>query len=77
MREILAVAVMLVAFAVLVTTHVAIVWGLAGRSPRWRALAAIFLPPLAPWWAFREGLRARGTIWVVAATLYAAARWLG
>ncbi len=77
MREILAVAAMLVAFAVLVTTHVTIVWALAFRAPRWRAIVATFLPPFAPWWAFREGLHARGVIWIVAMTFYVAARWLG
>lgn len=77
MRELLTVATMLVAFAALVTTHMAILWTLLFRPPRWRALAATLVPPLAPWWALREGLRIRGVIWIGAAALYIAARWFG
>ena len=42
---------LVLAFATLVTVHVAIVLGLAWRYPRWRALAALVVPPLAPYWA--------------------------
>lgn len=57
-------------FAVLVTAHVAIVFGLARHEPRWRAAVAFFVPPLAPYWGFRERMRVRSIIWGVAFLLY-------
>jgi hypothetical protein len=61
---------LVLAFATLVTVHVAIVLGLAVRDPRWRALAALFVPPLAPYWAFRDGMKVRGGIWLGSVVLY-------
>ena len=49
MRDGILVGGLVIAFATLVTVHVAIVLGLAWQSPRWRALAAFFVPPLAPY----------------------------
>lgn len=65
---------LLVAFATTVTAHVAIVVGLAFRSPRWRALAALVVPPLAPWWAHREKMRVRSIAWIAGLVSYALAR---
>lgn len=61
---------LVLAFATLVTVHVAIVLGLAFRDPRWRALAAFFVPPLAPYWALRGGMAVRGAIWIGSVVLY-------
>jgi hypothetical protein len=69
--EVLAAA-LVVAFAGLVTVHVLLIAGLAGRRPRWRALVALVAPPLAPYWGSRERLHARSVAWVACATLYAA-----
>ncbi|MGH7296622.1 MAG: hypothetical protein ACRELB_16910 [Polyangiaceae bacterium] len=66
---------LVVAFAVLVTVHVALVFGLAKRRPRWRAGAALLVPPLAPVWGW-SGLRARAVLWLVAAVSYAVLRVL-
>jgi hypothetical protein len=66
---------LLLAFAVLVTAHVALVAGLAVRPPRWRALAALFIPPLAPWWGRAERLHVRTVAWVASAIAYAILRW--
>lgn len=62
---------LVLAFATLVTTHVAIALGLVGRSPRWRALAAFVVLPLAPFFAWREGMRFRAGLWTFACALYA------
>jgi hypothetical protein len=67
----LAVVVLLVAFAALLTMHVAIAIGLARHPHPWRAVVAFFVAPLAPWWGWRLGMRARAGIWVLAATGYA------
>jgi hypothetical protein len=57
-------------FALLVTVHCAIIFGLARRRPRSRALVALVAVPLAPYWAFREGMRLRAGAWMVAALVY-------
>jgi hypothetical protein len=61
------------AFALLVTLHVAACFGLWRRHRRARALGAFFFPPLAPYWAFTEGMRARALAWIASAALYATA----
>ena len=61
-------------FAALVTAHVALCAGLVTRDPWWRGAIAIAVPPLAPFWGFREKLRARAILWLVAALVYVAAR---
>lgn len=65
-------AVLVVAFATLVTVHVTLAIGLARRGPRWRALVAFVVAPLAPWWGWQERMRLRGVLWVVAAVVYGA-----
>jgi hypothetical protein len=62
-----------VAFAALVTAHVALGVELARRGPHWRAALAILAFPLAPWWGWRHRMRIRSVAWVVAAVVYAAA----
>ena len=61
---------LVVAFAVLLTTHVGLAVGLARRTPRWRAIVALLAAPLAPWWGWQERMRVRAAVWVVAAVLY-------
>jgi hypothetical protein len=67
---------MIAAFASLVTAHVAIAWGLATEAPRWRALAALVVPPLAPYYAARARMRVRAAAWVCALVAYALARFV-
>jgi hypothetical protein len=74
MRDSIVVSLLVVAFATLLTAHVTLVVGLARRRPRWRALTGFFIAPLAPWWGWQEGLRARAVLWVVAAVAYGVAR---
>jgi len=62
-----------VAFAIVVTTHVAIAFGLIRRTPRWRAPLAFVVFPLAPYYAWREHMRVRTIIWSVFAVIYAVA----
>jgi hypothetical protein len=67
---------LVVAFATLVTAHLSLVAGLARRPPWWRALAALVVPPLAPYWGLRDGLRMRSAIWIAAAAAYAVTRFI-
>jgi hypothetical protein len=60
---------LVLAFAVLATVHVAIVAGLAGRAPRWRALPALVVAPLAPYWAWPT-MRRRAVLWLASAAAY-------
>ncbi len=69
-------AVLVVAFAVLVTAHVTIVVGLFRRTPRWRSIVALVVAPLAPYWAIRDRMYVRGAAWLVGAVAYAVARRL-
>jgi hypothetical protein len=49
--------------------HVAIVVGLRGD---WlRAVLALLVPPLAPVWGWRAGMRHRVYAWTIALALYA------
>lgn len=65
---------LLVCFATLVTTHVAIAARLLAHHPRYRGLLALVLPPLAPYWAHEKGWRVLSGLWVGAVIGYAAAR---
>jgi hypothetical protein len=72
-RDIALTAVLVVAFATLVTAHVTIVAGLARRRLGWRALLALIVMPLAPFFALREHMKARGIVWLTALGSYAVA----
>ena len=65
---------LLLAFAVLVTAHVAIAFGLALRKPRWKAILALTLVPLAPYWGARGGMHVRTVAWIVSALVYVVLR---
>jgi hypothetical protein len=54
-----------------VAAHVVVVVGLARRGAWLRAAAALVVPPLAPWWAWRTGLRTPAVAWGAALGLYA------
>jgi hypothetical protein len=58
------------ALALLATAHVAIVARLFGAGPRWRALAALFLPPLALVWGPEAGVKVWCRLWLGAALTY-------
>jgi hypothetical protein len=72
-RDIVLLSFLMVAFATLLTAHVALTIGLARHGPRARAVAAFFVPPLAPYWGWRDGMRRRGVLWGVAAISYVVA----
>jgi hypothetical protein len=58
------------AFAALVTAHVRLLFGLLVVEPRLRALWALLVPPLAPFWG-REQLRGWAMAWGIALVTYA------
>lgn len=57
-------------FSALCTVHVALVVGLAQRRPRWHAVVALIVAPLAPYWGFRERLRLRAGVWALSCATY-------
>ena len=69
----IAFATLVVAFATVATVHVALAIGLAHRGPLWRALLALVIAPLAPWWGWQARMRIRGALWVAAVAVYGVA----
>ena len=67
---------LVIAFATLLTVHVGLAVALVRNGRRRRALAAFLVVPLAPYWGWREGMRARGILWIAAALSYVGALWL-
>jgi hypothetical protein len=67
---------LVLAFALLVTAHVTLVAGLASRPPRWRAVAALVVFPLAPWWGRGERMYGRLVVWLASAAAYAVLLWM-
>jgi hypothetical protein len=59
-----------IALAAHVTAHLALLAGLARRRPRWRAIAAFVVPPLAPIWGWNE-MPKRAHAWAIAFAAYA------
>ena len=59
-----------VAFGVLVTAHVALLFTLAFRTPRWRALVALLVPPLAPYWGWQERRHIASSVWLFGSIAY-------
>jgi hypothetical protein len=58
------------ALVVFAGAHVALVAGLA-RTRSWKvAAAALVVPPLAPWWGYRAGLRVATIAWCAALAVY-------
>lgn len=61
------------AFGMLVTAHVALFVALIQRRPRWRAIVALVVPPLAPFWGWEARQRLASAVWVVALLVYGVA----
>jgi hypothetical protein len=61
---------LVVAFALFVTAHVAVTYGLATREPRWRAAVGFFFAPLGVYWAWRGQMRVRAGAAAGALVLY-------
>ncbi len=60
-------------FAVLVAVHVVNVFGIARKRHFAAALGSLVIPPLAPYFAFTEGMPIRAIAWIASAALYAVA----
>jgi hypothetical protein len=73
-KDAIVLATLVLSFATLVTVHVALAGRLVLRGrPRWRGVVALVLPPLAPIYGFREGLRRTSTLWLASVIAYAIA----
>lgn len=68
--DLVALGVLVFAFATLITVHVALAYRLGRDGPSWRGWAALALPPLAPVWGFLAGLRLLPALWLVSAVAY-------
>ncbi len=63
-----------VLFAALVAVHVNTLVALARRSTIWFAAFAFIVPPLAPIFAWRQGMKIRAVLWAALAVMYLLAR---
>jgi hypothetical protein len=63
---------LVLSFAVLVTLHAAVLFGLARQRRFLGTVAGLLLPPVAPVWAFRCGMRWRSVAWGFAVVAYVA-----
>jgi hypothetical protein len=71
-RDKLVLAALVLSFATLLTTHLAIALRLVLRArPRYRGLLALFIPPLAPVWAYGEAWKRLCWLWVGSVAAYA------
>jgi predicted cobalt transporter CbtA len=71
--DIVSYAVLALSFAVWVTVHVALSWGLLTRRPAWHGLLGFFVIPLAPLFGFKQELRTRAILWLAALGVYTVA----
>ncbi len=69
-RDLVVFVATVVLFAVFVTIHFMLAIGLSRRAPRWRGPVALVVAPLAPWWAWRDKMRAGVVLWLVFAVAY-------
>jgi len=74
MSDAASVAFVVLSFGLLAAAHLTIAVGLLSRAPRWRAAAALVLPPLAPYWAAREHMWIRAAAWGLGLVVYVVAR---
>jgi hypothetical protein len=63
---------LLVLLATFATVHVAIACGLGRARGARIGLTAFVIAPIAPVWAWREGMRVRAIAWLASLALYAA-----
>lgn len=57
-----------------IAAHLWLLVGIAKHdSRRWRALVALLIPPLAPYWGWRLGMTRRTYVWLGALAAYALA----
>ena len=71
MRSFLLTTLLAGSLLVYIGAHVALCVGLLRGPSRWRALLALAIPPLAPLWGWKAGMRARAIAWTAAVGLYA------
>lgn len=73
MKDLIVVGTLVLSFALFITAHVTIAYGLLSRKPRWRAPVAFLVAPAAVYWAWREHMRVRAGLWAAALVLYVVA----
>lgn len=67
---------LVISFALLVTSHVALAAGLALRKPRWRGAVALLVAPLAPFWGFSARMYVRSAVWLVSLLVYVVTQFM-
>lgn len=74
-KDVVIAVLLIFGFAAFVTVHVWLAVRLIiNTKPRIRGVLALFVPPLAPIWAYREGFYKGTTLWLVMLGFYVIAR---
>ena len=74
MKDAIITVALVLAFATLITVHVALAARLFLRQrPRWRGLVGFVVPPLAVIWAFKAGWKGTAILWLGAVAVYVVA----
>ncbi len=74
-KDVVIAVLLILGFAAFVTVHVWLAARLIiNKKPRIQGVIALFVPPLAPIWAYREGFRKGAALWLVMLGLYVVAR---
>jgi hypothetical protein len=60
-----------IALAAFVFAHLWLVGALASRRAWLRAVGALLVPPLAPWWGWQIGQKTTALAWLAALGVYA------
>ncbi len=68
--ELVGFGLLVLAFAALITVHVALAYRVGRLGSRWRGLLALLVPPTAPVWGFLLGLRVLPSLWTACAVGY-------
>jgi hypothetical protein len=67
------VVVVVLALVAMLGAHVALLVLLVMRPPRYRAVVALAVPPLAPYWGWQGGSRRLASVWGAGLVLYVVA----
>ncbi len=71
--DIVSYCVLVLTFALWVTVHFSLSWGLVTRRPAWHGVLGFVVIPLAPLFGFKQELRGRSILWLASLAGYTGA----
>ena len=70
--DVLSYAALVLSFALWVTVHFSLSWGLLKRRPAWHGVLGFMVIPLAPLFGFKQQLKGRVVLWLASLAGYIA-----